>query len=238
MAGPRYSIIPASFFDDDRPGKAHYRVMGTLGRHTNETGWCRLRQATIAGEAGIARETVNRALSDLIEWGYVEKHATSGQSNAYRVIMDSREEPPEKGCDVDLTCEPEITGGCDAVRHKGCDVGDHRRCDVLRHNKNDLTLTTPNKRKARGRAAPERASQDLKSDLEVEVEDFAKRIANAESVPEIDNVWTKIKARKHLYPATEFNRLKGAANRRFGELSAPKQAPDLAARIIGEGVAA
>lgn len=104
MTGPRYSIIPHRFFDDVRPLMAHIKVMASLCRHTNKSGWCRLKQSSIADEAGCARQTANRVLADLEAWGYVEKfEKQAGRSLAYRVIMDSREDPPDDLPEEDIT---------------------------------------------------------------------------------------------------------------------------------------
>ena len=54
MAGPRFSIIPGDFATDQRADVAHFRVLNLIGRHTNEYGWCRLKQITIGDEIGQA----------------------------------------------------------------------------------------------------------------------------------------------------------------------------------------
>ena len=121
--GPRYSIIPSRFFDDDRPKPSHFRVMGYLGKHSDKSGWMKLSQtkAARAENLGIARETICRAITDLVEWGYVEKRTKSETKRSicfYRILMDAVEDPMD---DV-----PEIEGGCDVALTGGCDAGGHR----------------------------------------------------------------------------------------------------------------
>lgn len=167
MSGPRYSIIPHEFFADTRPLMAHVRVMGVLGRHSNETGWCRLKQATVAAEAEISRETVCRALTDLETWGYVEKAKGKGRSLCYRVVMDSKKPPPDDLeeevvhiggqkaiCDVQITSAvtPEITS--DVTQQITSAV----TSDVTSNER--PSLTTPIERKTR-----ESASEDSNLDL-------------------------------------------------------------------------
>lgn len=123
MSGPRYSIIPARFFDDDRLKPSHYKVMGYLGKHSDKSGWMKLSQtkAALPGNIGIARETICRAITDLVDWGYVEKRTKQETKRSicfYRILMDDPNEPVE---DV-----PEIEGGCDVALTGGCDRTDHR----------------------------------------------------------------------------------------------------------------
>ncbi len=158
MSGPRYSIIPQRFFKDARPHLSHTKVIGVLGTHSNETGWCRLKQRSISDSSALARETVNRAIADLIEWGYVEKRDVKGRSSAYRLLMDSSASIPDDLPELDITCDPQITPPCDVRDHKGCDLPGHKGCDVRSHNKNDPSLTINTKR-----SASEASNLDLKA---------------------------------------------------------------------------
>lgn len=109
MAGPRYSIIPGDFADDGRADVGHFRVLNALGRHTDDAGWCRLKQLGIAEAVGLSRATVNRKLGDLEAWGYIERHAedATGRAIWYRVLMDRhhRPAPPSPG---DIQDEPDL----------------------------------------------------------------------------------------------------------------------------------
>lgn len=118
---PRYSIIPGDFATDARADVAHFRVLNLIGRHTDEHGWCRLKQITIGEAVGLSRETVCRKLKDLVAWGYVEKRATdaTGRAIFYRTIMDRPYPPPpveiaddDDGCDCgDLFDAGPVSGG-------------------------------------------------------------------------------------------------------------------------------
>jgi hypothetical protein len=119
-AGPRYSIIPAAFVYDERPGIWHFRVLNLLGRHTDANGWCVLSQSLMAQDINTTRETVNRTIRDLCEWGYVQKTGQGTDRRSvcfYRVIMDPEAQP--EVCDEPITCDDSITGGCDDSDHRG-----------------------------------------------------------------------------------------------------------------------
>lgn len=123
MTGPRYSIIPSRFFEDDRLKPSHFKVMGYLGKHSDRSGWMKLSQTKAAAtdNIGIARETVCRAIADLVEWGYVEKRSKKETKRSicfYRILMDAREEPTDDVPDVVGGCDPAVTTGCDVVGHR------------------------------------------------------------------------------------------------------------------------
>lgn len=87
----RYSIIPADFVDDARPTLVHYRVIVSLGRRTNRSGWCVISQTKLAGKLGFHRQAVCTAIKELVAWGYVEKKGQADTKRAlcfYRVLMD------------------------------------------------------------------------------------------------------------------------------------------------------
>ena len=123
MAGPRYSIIPARFFDDDRLKPSHFKVMGYLGKHSDKSGWMKLSQTKAAGDGniGLARETVCRAISDLVAWGYVDKRTKQETKRSicfYRILMDDPLDPAEEVPDLIEGCDVAITGGCDRTDHR------------------------------------------------------------------------------------------------------------------------
>lgn len=107
MANPRYSIIRGDFPSDPRPELPHFRVYTLIGRHTDENGWCTLRQITIANEVGYSRKTVNLAIADLVAWGYVEKQEQdrTGRAIWYRTIMDRPASPPQAADDDEVDDE-------------------------------------------------------------------------------------------------------------------------------------
>lgn len=123
MSASRYSIISGDFVWDDRPTDVHRRVMEYLGSKTDRYGWCVFSQTKLADSFGCARETINRAIRDLVAWGYVEKQSQTQTHRAicaYRVLMDRHEPPADLAPDEDDdggTCDVGLTGTCDAVRH-------------------------------------------------------------------------------------------------------------------------
>jgi len=78
-------------FSDERFTMTHLRVLGCLASHTDRNGWCRVKQAVLGNAIGIARQTVNARLGDLVEWSYVERHTSkcAGRSIFYRVLLDN-----------------------------------------------------------------------------------------------------------------------------------------------------
>lgn len=97
--GPRYAILPADAVTDPSLSGPDLKVLALLGRHIDRKGWCSRAQKRMAVELTIARGTLQRSLSRLVEAGYVEvEHAArkdGGQAaNRYRVILDddTREE--------------------------------------------------------------------------------------------------------------------------------------------------
>lgn len=164
--GPRYSIIPSRFFDDDRPKPSHFKVMGYLGKHSDKSGWMKLSQTKAATDdkLGISRETICRAISDLVAWGYVEKRTKAETKRSicfYRILMDASEDPVD---DV-----PEIEGGCDVALTGGCDGTGHRvvTSDITRVVTSDVTIkkVPSSKIKPNNDQRASAPSEVLKSDL-------------------------------------------------------------------------
>jgi biotin operon repressor len=128
MSGPRYSIIQADAVDDKRMSKTHLLVLLILGRHSNNRGWAAISQKKTGEKLGVRRETINRAMRDLVSWGYVEKKGQKETKRSicfYRVIMDRGEpeiDAPDKdpAPDIDRGCETEVTQGCEIT--PGCDA--------------------------------------------------------------------------------------------------------------------
>lgn len=135
MARPRYSIIPGDFATDSRADVAHFRVLNHLGSHTDGDGWCRLKQVTIGDACGMTRETVNRKLRDLVEWGYVERHAedATGRAIWYRVLMDRHRPQPVPA--TDAADEPDLFETHSSER--GCgpahEASENERTGPVRH---------------------------------------------------------------------------------------------------------
>jgi hypothetical protein len=123
MTGPRYSIIPADAYSDDRMKDLHIRVLGILGTHTNNNGWCEVNQRVIAEKCGRSRETINRTIRDLCEFGYLSKReqrtkANGRTINLYQVLMDR----PARAQDAAPLVTPASQGAVTPEDHNGCDV--------------------------------------------------------------------------------------------------------------------
>lgn len=131
MSDPRYSIIPAAALKDERVRDLHLRVLAIIGTHTDKEGWGEVSQNYIGDRCGRSRETINRAIRDLVAFGYLHKSdrfsSRDGRQlkSLYQVVMD-RPPPPEKEDPV----TPASQGGCDASVTGGVTPGDHRGCDA------------------------------------------------------------------------------------------------------------
>lgn len=88
----RWSNTSARCADDLRLTAVHFRLLQYLGRVNSHYGWCELSQTGLAARWGLARQSVNAAVGELVEWGYVEKR---GQDETrlsvchYRIIVDA-----------------------------------------------------------------------------------------------------------------------------------------------------
>lgn len=145
MTGPRYSIIPADAYADERMKDLHIRVLGILGTHTDNNGWCEVNQRVVAEKCGRTRETINRVIRDLCEFGFLSKQEQKTKANGrtinlYQVLMDR----PVKLLDV----APPVT-----VASQGAVISeDHNPCDVAT---SQLNVPSFNEKKdARTRTGP------------------------------------------------------------------------------------
>ncbi len=96
----RFSIIPAGAVTDARLKAHDVRVIGLLGRHTDNNGWCRRSQVRMAVELACSRGTIQASLDRLVAAGWVEKRLEGRgsvgpnpdkqpfSSHSYRVILD------------------------------------------------------------------------------------------------------------------------------------------------------
>lgn len=130
MTGPRYSIIPADAYSDDRMKDLHVRVLGILGTHTNNNGWCEVNQRVIAEKCGRSRETINRTIRDLCDFGYLAKQeqrtkANGRTINLYQVLMDRPARAQHADTPVTSTSQGAVT------------PEDHNPCDVAASQHND-----------------------------------------------------------------------------------------------------
>lgn len=95
----RYSTVPPRASRDGRLSWTHGRLLIELGRVNTKQGWCELSQKALAEVLGIARQTINIAVGELVEWGYIQKKSQQETGTAfcqYRVAID----PPNQVADV------------------------------------------------------------------------------------------------------------------------------------------
>lgn len=96
MTAPRFSIIPAQACTDTRLKPRDLQVLCLFGRHTSNNGWCRRSQVKMAAELGCARSTVQAAINNLVQHGYMDvrqfktPHEKGERDSAheYRVKLD------------------------------------------------------------------------------------------------------------------------------------------------------
>jgi hypothetical protein len=91
----RLSIMAGRTATDQRLKLVHFRILAHLGRFNHKKGWCKLNQAELAKMFGINRRTVNGAVSQLVDWQYLEKQSQkeAGESFClYRVVIDRPDE--------------------------------------------------------------------------------------------------------------------------------------------------
>lgn len=118
MSKRRLSIIPAKAVTDRRLNETCLRVLGQIGTHTDNEGWCFPRQGEIGKALSIGRPAVNRAVAKLAELGYLEVHPQRRKdggkaANLYRVILDPPVDPvPSEGCETDPHVSAEAHGAC------------------------------------------------------------------------------------------------------------------------------
>jgi hypothetical protein len=131
MSKPRYSILPADCLEDPRFKDVHLRVLVKLGSHTDNRGWCEVNQKKLGEAIGKSRETVNRAVRDLCEMGYLMKRDQTTKANGrtisqYRVLMDRPDPTPDVEPPVKSTSQGVVT----PENHSPCDVATSQHNDL------------------------------------------------------------------------------------------------------------
>jgi hypothetical protein len=139
MSGPRLSIIPAAAVEDTRLTLSALRTLCYLGKHTNDEGWCRAKQKTMAAGLKLARSTVQASLDLLYELGYVEREHAGWKgvdpddskqpfaAHYYRVKLDRGGPPADTLSDQ----ADETAAECPQVMHRVPD-GPGTRCPAGR----------------------------------------------------------------------------------------------------------
>lgn len=104
MTQARYSIIPTVALEDDRVTAQDLRILATLGSFLDKNYECFPSQAVIAERAKCSRQTVNKSLQRLADYGYIQVigSARGGLKRAlkYRVILDVNLDDIEAGSPV------------------------------------------------------------------------------------------------------------------------------------------
>lgn len=115
-----FSGIPARAIGDDRLSATHWRALTAVSYYDrfyrNRLG-CLVSQTKLADQTRMTRETLNRRLQDLMEWGYIEiVRGGQGRAAELRVLHDVTDssQAKESGCDQPVTSEPST---CDAEDH-------------------------------------------------------------------------------------------------------------------------
>jgi hypothetical protein len=87
----RLSIIPGAAASDLRFTAIHFRILLHIGRFDAAKGWCRCSQTDLSTYFGVRRQSVSKASSELVRWGYIEKRSqreTRESLCQYRAFRD------------------------------------------------------------------------------------------------------------------------------------------------------
>lgn len=113
LTDARMSWISGRAADDLRLVHAHWRLLAHIGRQNHRRGWLRLSQLELSDAWDISRQTINKAIGELVEWGYLLKRdqkATGESFCTYKVRLDDDEE------DEGGVSRPDDTPGHNAAR--------------------------------------------------------------------------------------------------------------------------
>jgi hypothetical protein len=94
----RLSVISGRAASDLRLAGLHFRILAHLGRFNHKRGWCRISQTDLAVMFGVRRQAINKALTELNKWAYVEKRDQQESHESfclYRVALDRPEAATE-----------------------------------------------------------------------------------------------------------------------------------------------
>lgn len=122
MSQARYSIIPTAALEDTRVTPTQLKVLAVLGAYLSKELVGFPKQKEIAERAYLSRQTVNKALQKLSEYGYVKVigQARQGLKRAlkYRVILDVKIDDIDAETVMDLDVKNPDNGE-DSVVKKG-----------------------------------------------------------------------------------------------------------------------
>ncbi|WP_287099962.1 helix-turn-helix domain-containing protein [Mesorhizobium sp.] len=131
--GPRYCIFPSDALADERISDRHLRALAVAGTYADKNGWFIVSQSTFAKRVRCARETVNRILRDLVEFGYLRKRGRLGDDgrrlvSQYQVLMDrepaklARDDAPHVTATSQGVCDATVTPPVTQLDHTPCDA--------------------------------------------------------------------------------------------------------------------
>ncbi|MDQ8700586.1 hypothetical protein [Hyphomicrobium sp. LHD-15] len=139
----RYSHVPPRAATDERLTLAHLRVLVLIGKVNTKQGWCQLSQTAAADLFGMHRNTVNAAISDLVEWLYVERRTQKQTKTAfchYRVLIDEPETdegvPPTDGTPSEM--DVPHTDGTGATPESCTGAADGRHAPINRDRAREI----------------------------------------------------------------------------------------------------
>ncbi|MAL99429.1 MAG: hypothetical protein CL583_13385 [Alteromonadaceae bacterium] len=180
MSQARYSIIPTAVLEDDRVTAQQLRILATLGSFMGKDNEGFPSQSKIAERAKCSRQTVNKALRCLADFGYIQVigRTRGGLKRAlrYRVILDVNLSDIE----AESPMFPDVKKGDIDVKEVDNDVNPEGDNDV---NPMELTAKedTQEKKPTPKRVSPKKVSEEILSLLPK----AKARMAPRDSLPKV-----------------------------------------------------
>jgi hypothetical protein len=218
----RFSVIPSRAVFDKQLSPLDVRVLALLGVMTDRTGWCYANQRKMAESIGVARETVNRSLSKLYKFGYVQAHDINigkrgkhlRSINVYRVIMDEPIPPSPSLEDDDF--DDDIFGASYCDNQVSTDeLAASQLNNPIRTTKKDSLIKNDFDPSAKsGKPVEKVKEKEAQQEAQLDIEDAIAAVPPAEqkydpkflrwwsAIPrsgDIDEMWSKWK-RVNAYP--------------------------------------
>lgn len=114
-----FSGVPARALSDLRLSATHWRALATVSyydRFSRNGRGCFVSQSRLASEARMSRETFNRRLRDLVDWGYVA-FLTGGQGK--KAELQVIHHVTDRSQDDGATCDQTVTDSPPTCDHGG-----------------------------------------------------------------------------------------------------------------------
>jgi DNA-binding transcriptional ArsR family regulator len=106
---PSLSIIPAAAVADSRLTDGQIRVLCAIGTFTNRLGgnvWASIN--TLAKASNLNPRTIQRAISALVETGYIRKMERPGRTHLFEIVLDRPLTLESSGGDTGVTPPPTL----------------------------------------------------------------------------------------------------------------------------------